>query len=107
MVESAGLVRTVVIKRPNVAVTARLASVARSRGSAAPMGIGNAKRWSSAFRDCLYVHRGISLTVGTRQLSDLTTQVQVYEAVLREIAPKLDSQTAQYVERILHDVRSP
>ncbi|TPR04946.1 hypothetical protein CAN33_0032275 [Aspergillus niger] len=38
-----------------------------------------------------------------KQLSDLTTQVQVYEAVLREIAPKLDSQTAQYVERILHD----
>ncbi|GKZ64858.1 hypothetical protein AnigIFM50267_007012 [Aspergillus niger] len=40
-----------------------------------------------------------------KQLSDLTTQVQVYEAVLREIAPKLDSQTAQYVERILHDQR--
>ncbi|PYI01859.1 C6 transcription factor [Aspergillus sclerotiicarbonarius CBS 121057] len=40
-----------------------------------------------------------------KQLSDLTTQVQVYETLLREVSPKLDSQTAQYVDQILNDQR--
>ncbi|RAK96569.1 putative C6 transcription factor [Aspergillus ibericus CBS 121593] len=40
-----------------------------------------------------------------KQLSDLTTQVQVYETLLRELSPKLDSQTAQYVDQILNDQR--
>lgn len=44
------------------------------------------------------------LTVGTRQLRCLTTQVQVYEAVLRAVAPKMDLQTAQYIERFLNEV---
>ncbi|PYH87932.1 C6 transcription factor [Aspergillus ellipticus CBS 707.79] len=40
-----------------------------------------------------------------KQLSDLTSQVQVYEALFRELAPKLDFETAHYVEQILTDQR--
>ncbi|GKZ63576.1 hypothetical protein AnigIFM63309_004993 [Aspergillus niger] len=39
-----------------------------------------------------------------KQLRCLTTQVQVYEAVLRAVAPKMDLQTAQYIERFLNEV---
>jgi Tfp pilus assembly protein PilN len=46
------------------------------------------------------------LTVGYRQLSELTNQVQVYEALLRDIYPKLEPQSAQYVEQILNEVRT-
>ncbi|GFF42916.1 hypothetical protein IFM58399_06773 [Aspergillus lentulus] len=38
-----------------------------------------------------------------KQLSELTNQVQVYEALLRDIYPKLDPQSAQYVEQILNE----
>ncbi|GLA10349.1 hypothetical protein AnigIFM60653_003249, partial [Aspergillus niger] len=40
-----------------------------------------------------------------KQLRCLTTQVQVYEAVLRAVAPKMDLQTAQYIERFLNEKR--
>lgn len=39
-----------------------------------------------------------------RQLSELTNQVQFYEALLRDIYPKLEPQSAQYVEQILKEV---
>ncbi|KAF4212208.1 hypothetical protein CNMCM8980_010323 [Aspergillus fumigatiaffinis] len=38
-----------------------------------------------------------------KQLSELTNQVQVYEALLRDIYPKLEPQSAQYVEQILNE----
>ncbi|KAH2602946.1 hypothetical protein KXV63_009341 [Aspergillus fumigatus] len=38
-----------------------------------------------------------------RQLSELTNQVQFYEALLRDIYPKLEPQSAQYVEQILKE----
>jgi hypothetical protein len=41
-----------------------------------------------------------------KQLSELTNQVQVYEALLRDIYPKLEPQSAQYVEQILNEVRT-
>lgn len=44
------------------------------------------------------------LTVSYRQLSELTNQVQFYEALLRDIYPKLEPQSAQYVEQILKEV---
>lgn len=34
-----------------------------------------------------------------------TRQIQAYEALLREVVPKLDSQTAQHVEAIVNEVR--
>ncbi|KAH3425615.1 hypothetical protein KXW39_008195, partial [Aspergillus fumigatus] len=37
------------------------------------------------------------------QLSELTNQVQFYEALLRDIYPKLEPQSAQYVEQILKE----
>ncbi|PWY82177.1 C6 transcription factor [Aspergillus heteromorphus CBS 117.55] len=40
-----------------------------------------------------------------KQLSDLTSQVQAYEALFRELAPKLDLDTAHHVEQILTDQR--
>jgi hypothetical protein len=46
------------------------------------------------------------LTVCDRQLSELTNQVQVYEALLRDIYPKLEPQSAQYVEQVLNEVRT-
>ncbi|KAI9045038.1 putative C6 transcription factor [Aspergillus affinis] len=36
-----------------------------------------------------------------KQLNDLTTQVEVYEALLREVCSKLDSQTVEYVEQVI------
>ncbi|KAF9887022.1 hypothetical protein FE257_010638 [Aspergillus nanangensis] len=38
-----------------------------------------------------------------KQLSDLISQVQVYEALLREISPKLDLQSAQYVDQVMNE----
>ncbi|KAL4896221.1 fungal-specific transcription factor domain-containing protein [Aspergillus ambiguus] len=38
-----------------------------------------------------------------KQLSDLTSQVQMYESLLREISPKLDPQSAQYVEQVVNE----
>ncbi|KAH1596717.1 hypothetical protein KXX44_006449 [Aspergillus fumigatus] len=38
-----------------------------------------------------------------KQLSELTNQVQFYEALLRDIYPKLEPQSAQYVEQILKE----
>jgi hypothetical protein len=58
---------------------------------------------------CVFYHSLCSekiLTVGYRQLSELTNQVQVYEALLRDIYPKLEPQSAQYVEQILNEVRT-
>ncbi|KAF7595120.1 hypothetical protein BBP40_007324 [Aspergillus hancockii] len=40
-----------------------------------------------------------------KQLSDLTSQVQMYEDLLRDVCPKLDSQTAHYVEQVLNENR--
>lgn len=47
------------------------------------------------------------LTVGIRQLNDLTNTVRVYEALLKELCSKLDSQTIEYVERVIEKVRRP
>ncbi|GES64396.1 C6 transcription factor [Aspergillus terreus] len=53
---------------------------------------------------------GISCSYGDRkrekvakQLSDLTNQVQVYQSLLREILPKLDPQSALYVEQVMNE----
>ncbi|PLB50406.1 hypothetical protein P170DRAFT_353359 [Aspergillus steynii IBT 23096] len=40
-----------------------------------------------------------------KQLNDLTNQVQVYEALLKELCSKLDSQTAEYVEQVIEKQR--
>ena len=47
------------------------------------------------------------LTVGTRQLNDLTNQVQVYNGLLRDILPELDTLSAQKVEQVLNEVSNP
>lgn len=47
------------------------------------------------------------LTVGTRQLNDLTNQVQVYNGLLRDILPELDNLSAQKVEQVLNEVSNP
>ncbi|THC99511.1 hypothetical protein EYZ11_000971 [Aspergillus tanneri] len=47
-------------------------------------GIGSERRWTS-----------------TRLLSDLTSKVQVYEALLGDICPKVDSCSAQYIKQLL------
>lgn len=47
------------------------------------------------------------LTVGTRQLNDLTNQVQLYHGLLRAILPELDVLSAQKVEQALNEVSSP
>ena len=47
------------------------------------------------------------LTVGTRQLNDLTNQVQIYNGLLRDILPELDAPSAQKVEQALNEVSSP
>lgn len=44
------------------------------------------------------------LTVGARQLNDLTNQVQAYEGLLRDIRPELDALSAQKVEQVLKEV---
>lgn len=44
------------------------------------------------------------LTVGARQLNDLTNQVQAYDGLLRDIRPELDALTAQKVEQIMKEV---
>lgn len=92
-------------KKPNVAATARPVKDARSRESVARMATASERRWQSAFFVVLFVLRSF-LTVGYRQLSELTNQVQVYEALLRDIYPKLEPQSAQYVEQILNEVRT-
>lgn len=47
------------------------------------------------------------LTVGTRQLNDLTNQVQIYNGLLRDILPELDNLSAQKVEQVLNEVSNP
>jgi hypothetical protein len=94
-----------VSKKPSVAAIAQPVKDARSRESVARMATGSERRWQSAFFVVLFVLRR-SLTVGYRQLSELTNQVQVYEALLRDIYPKLEPQSAQYVEQILNEVRT-
>lgn len=44
------------------------------------------------------------LTVGTRQLNDLTNQVQAYDGLLRDIRPDLDALSLQKVEQVLKEV---
>lgn len=47
------------------------------------------------------------LTVGIRQLNDLTNQVQVYDGLLRDILPELDVISARKVEQALNEVSNP
>jgi hypothetical protein len=67
---------------------------------------GDRKREKMA--KCVFVNFASKeiLTVDYRQLSELTNQVQVYEALLRDIYPKLEPQSAQYVEQVLNEVRT-
>lgn len=44
------------------------------------------------------------LMVGTRQLNDLTNQVQAYDGLLRDILPDLDALSLQKVEQVLREV---
>ena len=58
-------------------------------------------------RDIIQSVMSAFLTVGTRQLNDLTNQVQIYNGLLRDILPELDNLSAQKVEQVLNEVSNP
>ncbi|GAB1195225.1 hypothetical protein APSETT444_004480 [Aspergillus pseudonomiae] len=41
-----------------------------------------------------------------KQLSDLTNQKQIYEALLEDVCSKVDSQTAQHIEQVVNEQRA-
>lgn len=97
--ESVGHARTVENKRLNAAAIAPPVNDARMRPCRAPMAIGNAKNCLSAL-----TRRIISDHIsnwGLRQLDDLTSQVNTYENLLRELYPRLDFASAQRVDQTL------
>lgn len=42
--------------------------------------------------------------MGNRQLSDLTNQKHIYEALLEDVCSKVDLQTAQHIEQVVNEV---
>lgn len=45
--------------------------------------------------------------MGNRQLSDLTNQKHIYEALLEDVCSKVDSQTAQHIQQVVNEVGPP
>lgn len=83
-----------------------LVSDARNLVFSAHTVIGSERKWPSASCDKFSGLSGF-LTVCIRHLNDLTNQVQVYEALLKELCSKLDSHDAEYVEQVIEKVSKP
>lgn len=101
----AGHVKTAGSKRQNVAGITQPVTAARRQAFSVRTATGNVKRWPSALNG-RFKKSDMSafLTVGARQLNDLTNQVHAYDGLLRDIRPELDALSAQKVEQILREV---